>query len=883
MDKTFTKGLFLIAIFSLLALKAAVAQTVNAPQPAFSLGTTSGCAPLNITPTDQSTIDHSCGTSQYTWMVTGPATISYAAGTTSHSKQPQFIFPATGIYNVQLQITTATCGTATSAPQTVTVSSAPVATLSPNVNICGNNQTFNFNTAAGPTQTFLGGSEVPPAQVQGGNTPVPSPCQWTVSGGGFSFTGNTNANSQYPQINFTDLGTYTITVTNSNACGPTATATQQITFVAPATITSSNSAVACSSTHLNYQPTASDPNSTFTWTVDATKTSASASGYSSGSGTTINDILNNTDPANNATVTYNITAIGSNSCPSNVFVLTVTIPQKTPVASFIQSATAGCGDLPVQFTNNSTPANSNYTWNFGDGSTSSDVSPSHTFAPRTDGKDTVYTVSLIVTTGCGVSQPSFSTVTVRPAIPVAYITPKQLIGCSPFTLAVDNFSPGNNQSYTYYLYNGTDLVQQITMTDKSEVRFTAITVTTTTQFSLYMIATDLCGTTGQSTIIPITVSAANIVSQAFIENNVNKGCAPLMVNLINNSIGGDNYYYTVYDVNHAVVDRRPAGTDPLAYTFNTAGTFYVTITAANSCATVESTPPIRVDVFAAPLPQFSADVTSGCRSLTVNFTNQTPDDATAQATSLAYDWDFGDGSPHETTFTPQPHTYSFKNSPYTVTLTATNLVTNCSNTVTKTDFINIISPPATAFTEKPDSITNIPNYHFSFIDETSGGAVSWKWSFGDGQSSISQNPGHTYIDTGLYKVTLTATSQAGCDSTISHNVRITGVPGELFLPNAFEPDGATTELRTFMAKGSGIKTWHMQVFNNYAQLVWETTKLDDKGAPVDGWDGTFKGSAAPQGVYIWQVSATFINGTDWKGNVINNSLPKRTGVINLIR
>jgi len=105
----------------------------------------------------------------------------------------------------------------------------------------------------------------------------------------------------------------------------------------------------------------------------------------------------------------------------------------------------------------------------------------------------------------------------------------------------------------------------------------------------------------------------------------------------------------------------------------------------------------------------------------------------------------------------------------------------------------------------------------------------------------------------------------------------------LFLPNAFEPDGNTTALQTFMAKGTGIKEWHMQIFNNYSQLIWETTKLDSNGAPIEGWDGTFKGVPMPQGAYVWQASATFINGSQWKGNVINNSLPKRTGVIHLIR
>jgi PKD repeat protein len=555
------------------------------------------------------------------------------------------------------------------------------------------------------------------------------------------------------------------------------------------------------------------------------------------------------------------------------------------VASFVADKTDGCGPYTVNFTNTSSSLTGvSFLWNFGDGTpTSTAVNPSHDFVPRTDGRDTTYTVSLNIVNNCAQRAPYTVNVTIRPDAPIAYILPQQLIGCSPFTLAVDNYSPGTNKSYTYYLYDGSVLVQQIVTTNKNQVRFNPINVSATKTYSLYMIATGFCGNTGQSKIIPITISVSTIVAQMFIENNANKGCAPFTVNFVNNSIGADTYYYTIYDVNHVVVDRRQGGVSMLPYTFNKPGTYYVTVTAMNSCSTAESNPPIRVDVYPPPLPAFTADLTSGCRNVLVTFTNTTPNDANTQAASMFYDWDFGDGSPHANGFTPPPHSYSSKNSPFTVTLTATNSATGCTNSASKINYIIITPPPGAEFTEKPDSVTTIPNYGFAFIDKTTGIPKYWNWNFGDGQVSTTQNPYHTYPDTGLYKVTLTTISQLGCDSTISHYVRITGTPGQVFLPNAFQPDGASIELRTFTAKGSGMKEWHMQIFNNYAQCIWETRKLDDKGAPVDGWDGTYKGSPMPQGVYVWQITARFINGTDWKGNVIKKSVPSVTGVIHLIR
>jgi hypothetical protein len=60
-------------------------------------------------------------------------------------------------------------------------------------------------------------------------------------------------------------------------------------------------------------------------------------------------------------------------------------------------------------------------------------------------------------------------------------------------------------------------------------------------------------------------------------------------------------------------------------------------------------------------------------------------------------------------------------------------------------------------------------------------------------------------------------------------------------------------------------------------------RVNSNGEPVEGWDGTFKGAPAQQGVYIWQITAKFLNGSDWKGMSYNGSLPKRSGTIHLIR
>lgn len=54
----------------------------------------------------------------------------------------------------------------------------------------------------------------------------------------------------------------------------------------------------------------------------------------------------------------------------------------------------------------------------------------------------------------------------------------------------------------------------------------------------------------------------------------------------------------------------------------------------------------------------------------------------------------------------------------------------------------------------------------------SGVINAWSWKFGDGDTSVLQNPSHSYISSGTYTVTLTATTSDGCNDTLSQSITI---------------------------------------------------------------------------------------------------------------
>jgi len=134
-------------------------------------------------------------------------------------------------------------------------------------------------------------------------------------------------------------------------------------------------------------------------------------------------------------------------------------------------------------------------------------------------------------------------------------------------------------------------------------------------------------------------------------------------------------------------------------------------------------------------------------------------------TPYIWDWDFGDGTSHSNLQNPT-HQYT-NDGLYTATL----IVTDCVGVIdSDTAFITISTPILIADANGPyDGFTRIP---INFLGSASGGCpkegckpYDYSWNFGDGGSSINQNPTHTYTNSGEYTVTFTVTDDKGNTDT----------------------------------------------------------------------------------------------------------------------
>ena len=104
----------------------------------------------------------------------------------------------------------------------------------------------------------------------------------------------------------------------------------------------------------------------------------------------------------------------------------------------------------------------------------------------------------------------------------------------------------------------------------------------------------------------------------------------------------------------------------------------------------------------------------------------------------------------------------------------------CIDSITKT--IGVYPLPIANFNFSPE--IGLPPLQVNFNNQTYGGN-SYLWDFNDGNSSIAISPTYTFQDSGIFNVTLFATSLYGCVDSISKTIQIIEPIIDLAVKNIF--------------------------------------------------------------------------------------------------
>ncbi len=248
---------------------------------------------------------------------------------------------------------------------------------------------------------------------------------------------------------------------------------------------------------------------------------------------------------------------------------------------------------------------------------------------------------------------------------------------------------------------------------------------------------------------------------ADFDATVLSGCSPLLVQFTDKSTNASQLLWNFG--NGSPVQSGPTA----ASIYASAGTFTVTLVAVNVNGT--DTARKTITVLPTPIVQFNVDDSAGCFPLPVKFTDQSN---ASPGVITDWLWDFGDGV---TSNQQNPaHVYRIENV-FNVTLKVTSN-SGCIGSLTKTRHITVTNGVKASFFNSFASACKPPSVIDFFNGSTGPGSLSYSWRFGDGSPLSNQpNPSHIYNATGLYNVTLIASSSDGCTDSIVNQVEIPNV------------------------------------------------------------------------------------------------------------
>ncbi len=680
-----------------------VSNGFEAPVAAFSVAQTSGKAPLTVSFTDEST---GSPTSRK-W--------TFGDGTHSTGENPVHTYNKAGLYSV-----------------TLTVSNADGSN-----SLTKNGYIIVSNVLDGPVTSFSASSTSGKApftvDFTGQGKGSPDAWRWSFGDGNASTEKN-------PAYTYNKSGLYSVTLTASNEKG--SNSLKKTGYIAVSSVSSTPVS------KFSASPTYGQPPLTVHFTDRSTGSPTSWKWYF---GDESNSTEKNPVHTYNESGLYTVRLTAGNANGSNTLTkigyIAVSSFLDTPVTSFSASQTSGKAPLTVSFTDESTGSPDAWKWTFGDRNDSTEKNPVHTYY-----KSGNYTVSLTTTNADGsnkVQKSSYivvsesGTLASNPGniLPTAAFIATPTSGSMPLTVSFTDKSTGSPDAWSWTFGDRSNSIERNPVHTYNKSGLYPVTLT----------ASNADGSNALTKTGYIVVSNTLNGPVASFSASQTSGTAPITIRFTDESTGSPAAWRWTFGDGNFSTEKNAV------HVYNNSGRYTVTLTASNadgSNSLTKSSYIVVSNSLNGPVASFSSSQTSGKAPLTIRFTDEStgsPDE---------WRWTFGDKS--NSTEKNPVHTYS-KAGLYSVTLTASN--EDGSNVLTKTNYIAVSSfldTPVTRFSASPTS-GSMP-ITVNFTDESTGSPDSWRWTFGDGNTSTEKSPVHTYNDSGLYSVSLTAGNANGSNT-----------------------------------------------------------------------------------------------------------------------
>lgn len=635
----------------------------------------------------------------------------------SSLQNPTHVFQNTGVYDVVLTATTAHCsGTDTTA---VTVSLKPLAAFATTPDSGCSPLPVNFTNQSAGADTYMW------AFGDGATSTLTSPSHT------YSNTGNANQVFNASLIVQTNAG-----------CRDTAVLPVKV-FPNPVAAFTSNANPSCAPMPVTF-----------------TNTSAGAVSYQWDFGD--NSGSTNTNPFHlyqNQTLfiqnyTVSLVATSVNGCTDTVTTQVTTYPE--PQFGFNTNPDSGCSPLTVTFP--SVVGAVLYQWDFGDGSTGTGPTPTHTYVNATT-NNVVFPVTLIATNPFGCIDTSYGQVTVNPN-PNAQFTMSSGNGCQPQIVTFQNNSTGGS-TFNWNFGDGNTSVSnasQVTHVfthglSSPQTYSTTLTVTTSAG----------CVDTARRSVTVYPKVNAIIISDTV-------GCSPLSISFSNTSQGASSFSW---DFDDGATSNVSQPSHAFVNNTNADLTFDVKMVAASAFG-CSDTVIRKILVHPKPNAQYTVGSGDGCQPVNAVFNNtSTP--------GMSYSWSFGDGDTTGTSAASLSHTYQHNNP--APQLYQSSLIVTSQHGCTDTAFSQVTVYPKVyaAFTSDTSGCAPLP-VQFS---NQSQGAATFDWSFDDGSTGQTTSPSHTFANTGTtdqqYNISLIATSAFNCSDTAYSLITVHPSPVAAFI------------------------------------------------------------------------------------------------------